>query len=102
MDLGEILKFPPPVPNVFGVRAMLGRFSANMGGTTARFLILPQIPDPIVSTQRLPMRGDRILSTQGLPMREYRILSTQRVLSLEDWTLSTQRCVARAEMNVST
>ena len=89
MDLGEILKFPPPVPNVFGVRAMLGRFSANMGGTTARFFILPQIPDPIVSTQRLPMREDRILSTQRLPVREDRILSIQRY-------------VARAEMNLST
>ena len=87
MDLGEILKFPPPVPNVFGVRAMLGRFSANMGGTTARFFILPQIPDPIVSTQRLPMREDRILSTQRLLVREDRILSTQRY-------------VARAEMNL--
>ena len=42
----------------------MGRFSANLGGTTARFFILPQIPDPIVSTQRLPMREDRILSTQ--------------------------------------
>ena len=83
------MKFAPPVPNVFGVRAMLGRFSANMGGTTARFFILPQIPDPIVSTQRLPMREDRILSTQRLPVREDRILSIQRY-------------VARAEMNLST
>ena len=67
---------------------MLGRFSANMGGTTARFFILPQIPDPIVSTQRLPMREDRILSTQRLPVCEDRILSIQRY-------------VARAEMNFS-
>ena len=63
--------------------------SANFGGTTARFFILPQIPDPIVSTQRLPMREDRILSTQRLPVREDRILSIQRY-------------VARAEMNLST
>ena len=48
-----------------------------------------QIPDPIVSTQRLPMREDRILSTQRLPVREDRILSIQRY-------------VARAEMNLST
>ena len=68
---------------------MLGRFSANLGGTTARFFILPQIPDPIVSTQRLPMREDRILSTQRLPVCEDRILSIQRY-------------VARAEMNLST
>ena len=33
----------------------------------------PPRPDPILSTQRLPMRGDRILSTQRLPMREDRI-----------------------------
>ena len=35
----------------------------------------PARPDPIVSTQRLPMRGDWILSTstQRLPMREDRI-----------------------------
>ena len=89
MDLGEILKFTPPLPSVFGLGAMLGRFSANLGGTTARFFILPQIPDPIVSTQRLPMREDRILSTQRLPVREDRILSIQRY-------------VARAEMNLST
>ena len=89
LDLGEILKFTPPLPSVFGLGAMLGRFSANLGGTTARFCILPQIPDPIVSTQRLPMREDRILSTQRLPVREDRILSIQRY-------------VARAEMNLST
>ena len=68
---------------------MLGRFSASLGGTTPRFFILPQIPDTIVSAQRLPMREDRILSTQRLPVCEDRILSIQRY-------------VARAEMNLST
>ena len=58
-------------------------------GFFSKFFGPPQIPDPIVSTQRLPMREDRILSTQRLPVREDRILSIQRY-------------VARAEMNLST
>ena len=66
-------------------------------GFFSKFFGPPQIPDPIVSTQRLPMREDRILSTQRLPILEDRILSTQRLPILEDRILSTQRCVARVE-----
>ncbi len=67
---------------------MLGNKSANFGGQRGRifFFMAPQSPDPIVSTERLPMREDLILSIQRLPI-------------LEDRILSTQRYVVRAEMN---